>query len=197
MQNGGCNFSTPVWHETCQHSPISSQPPSGKSHRPMRGGHVSSWSCGEAIKPLGISRRHKDGQPRFCEDYRRTFNKLLIRKPWPMATLERNLDSLGTARFISVADVASAYWQIPVHPDDVERTALFVTNRGKYCFNRMPFGVCNVPWLFTEMAQKTLGHISELLIYMDDLCVLSATWESHIKSLESLFAALQEAGLTL
>ena len=166
----------------------------------MRGGHGCSWSCGEAIKPLGISFSIvacKDGQPRFCVDYRRTLNKLLIRKPWPMATLERNLDSLGTARFISVADVASAYWQIPVHPDHVERTALFVTNRGKYCFNRMPFGVCNAPWLFTEMAQKTLGHIPELLIYMDDLCVLSATWESHIKSLESLFAALQEAGLTL
>ena len=72
-----------------------------------------------------------------------------------------------------------------------------MTNRGKYCFNRMPFGVCNAPWLFTEMAQKTLGYIPELLIYMDDLCVLSATWESHIKSLESLFAALQEATLAL
>ena len=145
--------------------------------------------------PVTIVAR-KDGQPRFCVDYRRTLNKLLIRKPWPMATLERNLDSLGAARFISVADVATAYWQIPVHPDHVERTA-FVTSRGEYCFNRMLFGVCNAPWLFTEMAQKTLGHIPELLIYMDDLCVLSSTWESHISSLENLFAALQAAGLTL
>ena len=145
--------------------------------------------------PVTIVAR-KDGQPRFCVDFWRTLNKLLIRKPWSMATLERNLNSLGTTRFISVADVASAYWQVPVHPDHVERTA-FVTNRGKYCFNRMPFGVCNALWRFTEMAQKTLGHIPELLIYMDDLRLLSATWESHIKSLESLFAALQEAGLTL
>ena len=57
--------------------------------------------------PVTIVAR-KDGQPRFCVDYRRTLNKLLIRKPWPIATLERNLDSLGTARFISVADVAPA-----------------------------------------------------------------------------------------
>ena len=61
----------------------------------------------------------------------------------------------------------------------------------------MPFGVSNAPWLFTEMAHKTLGHISELLVYMDDLCVLSATWENHLKSLESMFVALQTAGLTL
>ena len=32
---------------------------------------------------------------------------------------------------------------------------------------------------------------------MDDLCVLSTTWENHLKSLESIFAALQAAGLTL
>ena len=34
----------------------------------------------------------------------------------------------------------------------------------------MPFGVCNAPWLFTEIAHETLGHIPELHIYMDDLC---------------------------
>ena len=90
--------------------------------------------------PVTIVAR-KDGQPRFCVDYRRSLNKLLVRKPWSMANLERNLDSVGAARFISIADVASAYWQIPVHPDHIERTA-FVTNRGKYCFNRMPFGGC-------------------------------------------------------
>ena len=32
---------------------------------------------------------------------------------------------------------------------------------------------------------------------MDDLCVLSTTWENQSKSLESMFAALQTAGLTL
>ena len=61
----------------------------------------------------------------------------------------------------------------------------------------MPFGVCDAPWLITEMAHKTSGSITALLIYMDDLCVLSATWESHLKSLESMFAALQAADLTL
>ena len=162
--------------------------------------------CVEAMVSRGVAEKRsspwgspvtivvrKDGQPRFCVDYRRTLNKLLIRKPWPKATIERNLDSLGAARFLDVADVATAYWQIPVHPDHVERTA-FVTSPGKYCLNRMPFGVYNAPLLFTEMAQKTLGHIPELLIYMGDLCVLSATWESHINSLDNLFAALQAAG---
>ena len=132
----------------------------------------------------------------ISSDYRRTLNKLRIRKPRPMATLKHKLDSLGVARFISVADVSIAYWQIPVHPDNVKRTA-FVTNYGKYFFNRMSFGICNAPWLFTKMPQGTLGHIPELLLCIDDSCVLSATWESHINPLDNLFAALQAAGLTL
>ena len=132
---------------------------------------------------------HKDGQPRFCVDYWSTINKHLIRKTWPMASLEENVDMVGGAQFISVADVQSAYWQIHVHPYHVESTA-FVTDTGKDCYKRMPFGVCNAPWLFTEMVRKTLGHIPELLVYMDDLSVLSATWENHVKWFESMLVAL-------
>ena len=145
--------------------------------------------------PVTIVAR-KDGQPRFCVDYRCTINEHLIRKSWPTANLGDNIDTVGGAKFMSVADVQSAYWQIPVHPDHVE-TKAFVTNSGKYCSKRMPFGVCNAPWLFTEMAHKTLGHIPELLIYTDDLCVFSTTWENHLKSLQSMFAALQAVDLTL
>ena len=80
-----------------------------------------------------------------------------------MANLEDNIDMVGGAKFISVADVQSAYWQILVHPDHVETTA-FVNNSGKYSYKRMVSGVFNAPWLFTEMAHKTLGHISSCIL---------------------------------
>ena len=81
--------------------------------------------------PVTIVAR-KDGQPRFFVDYRSTLNKHLVRKTWPMANLEDNVDTVGGAQFIGVADVQSAYWQIPVHPEHTESIA-FVTNSGKYC----------------------------------------------------------------
>ena len=113
-----------------------------------------------------------------------------------MAILGHNVDMVGGAKFISAAAVQSADWQIPARSGHVEVTA-FVTNSGKYWYKCMPVGVCNAPWLFTEMAHKTLRHIPELLIYMDDLCVLSETRENHLKPWESMFVALQAAGLTL
>ena len=72
--------------------------------------------------PVTIVAR-KDGQSRFRVDYRSTKNKHLIRTTWPMANLEDNTDMVGGARLINIADVQSAYWQIPVHPDHVETKA--------------------------------------------------------------------------
>ena len=57
--------------------------------------------------PVTIVAR-KDGQPRFCVDYRSTLNKHLIRKTWPRANHEDNLDTVGGAQYISAADVQSA-----------------------------------------------------------------------------------------
>ena len=48
--------------------------------------------------PVTIVAR-KDGQPRFFVDYRSTINKHLIRKTWPMADLEDNIDMVGGAEF--------------------------------------------------------------------------------------------------
>ena len=55
-----------------------------------------------------------DGSPRFCVDYRHTLNRHIIRKSWPMPNLESCLDAVGDALLISVADILSTFWQLPV-----------------------------------------------------------------------------------
>ena len=55
-----------------------------------------------------------DGSLRFCVDYRTTINKFLVRETWPMPDIESHIDIVGGANFITVCDVQSAYWQIPI-----------------------------------------------------------------------------------
>lgn len=141
----------------------------------------------------------KNDSPRFRVDYRHTLNRHIVRKSWPLPNLETCLDSVGTAAFISVADIKSAFWQLPVAEDHIERTA-FVTPTGNYCFHRMLSGVCNAPWLFQHIMSMTLGHLgpeSGILSYMDGINVVNPTFETHLASLEQLLTALQAAGLTL
>ena len=116
-----------------------------------------------------------------------------------MPNLEPCLDAVGDALYISVADILSAFWQLPVAEGHVDRTA-FVTPRGKYCFKCMPFGAANAPWLFQHVMSLALGHLgpdSGILSYIDYLICINHTFESHLVSLEKMFAALYVAGLTL
>ena len=64
-----------------------------------------------------------DGSPRFCVDYRHTLNRHLVRKTWPMPNIDTHLDAVGGAKFITVADVQSAFHQLPVAEADIESTA--------------------------------------------------------------------------
>ena len=101
--------------------------------------------------------------------------------------------------FVTVADVQSAFHQLPVADSDIESTD-FVTDKSKYCFKCMPSGVCNAPWLYqrvTSLAIGDTGSASGWFCYMDDLVACSATWDHHVQLLDRMFSALQKAGLTI
>ena len=88
-----------------------------------------------------------DGTPRSCVDYRSTIYKNLVRKSWHMPDMNAHIDTVvAGAKFISVCDVQNAYHQIPVAEADQDQTA-FVTQKGKWVFKRLPFGIANAPFL--------------------------------------------------
>ena len=101
-----------------------------------------------------------------------------------MPNVEPHIDTVGGAKFITVCDVQSAYWQISITKKDCHKTAC-VTSKGKYVF--MP----------THLAFANSGRRSGLLVYMEDVIACSVTWEAHPRLLEDMFRALQAAGLTL
>ena len=116
-----------------------------------------------------------------------------------MLDIESHIDTVGGARFITVCDVQSAYWQILIAKKNCHKTA-FVTSKGKYVFKVLPFGIANAPWIFQRvmsLAFANFGQPSGSLVYMDDVIACSATWEAHLSLLEDMFRALQTAGLTL
>ena len=117
-----------------------------------------------------------------------------------MPDIESHTDIVGGAKFITVCDVQSAYWQIPIVKKDCHKTASSVTSKGKYVFKVLPFGIVNAPWIFQRvmsLAFTNFGQPSGLLVYMDDVIACSATWEAHLRLLEDMFRAFQATGLTL
>ena len=94
---------------------------------------TSPWSS-----PIILVKK-KDGEMRFCIDYRK-LNTVTTGQAHPLPRVDDILDSLGDAHYFSTLDLKSAYWQISVDEKDRHKTA-FVTQRGLFEFNRMPFGL--------------------------------------------------------
>ncbi|UYV72392.1 POLR2A [Cordylochernes scorpioides] len=58
----------------------------------------------------------RDKTKRFCIDYRKV-NELISSDVHPLPRIEDILDRLAQAKYFSTADISSAYWQVPIHPD--------------------------------------------------------------------------------
>ena len=75
-------------------------------------------------------------QGQICVDFRR-LNLATKKDVYLLPRVNDLLDSLGKADYFTVLDLQSGFWQIPLHPEDMEKTA-FSTARGRYEFLVMP-----------------------------------------------------------
>ena len=143
--------------------------------------------------------KKRDGSYRFAVDYR-ALNKITKPISLPMMSFENVVESLGDgkAKIFSVLDCASGFWQIKLDPSTAHKTA-FVSHKGVYQFRRLPFGLMNSPSVFSLAVGDALRKMNwkNLLIYVDDLCIFSKDFDSHLIHLEEVFKALQKANLKI
>jgi hypothetical protein len=92
------------------------------------------------------------GTWRPCIDYRR-LNLVTIKDVYPLPRIDEMLDALNGARYFTCVDLKSGYWQIPLDPQDKEKTA-FSVRRGHYQFRVMPFGLSNAPAHFQRIMDR-------------------------------------------
>lgn len=152
---------------------------------------TSPWSS-----PIVMVRK-PDGQYRFCVDYRK-LNKVTERDAYPLPFISNTLDKLRDARYLSSLDIKSAYWQVPMSPECKAFTAFTVPGRGLFQFRRMPFGLHNAPATWQRLIDRVLSHMEQyVFVYLDDIVVVTQTFERHLEVLREVFFRLREAGLTV
>src|SRR3954453_2227418 len=139
----------------------------------------------------------KDEMKRFCVDYRR-LNKVTKPDRFPLPRIDDLLESFRTANWFTTMDLASEYWQIEMNEEDKEKTA-FITHKGLYEFNIMPFDLRNAPGTYQHLMNYILqDYIGKFIaVYLDDIIIYSKTFEQHIDHVKLIFKALRKAILKI
>lgn len=140
----------------------------------------------------------KDGSLRLCLDSR-TLNSLSSKDSYPIPYVSSILDSLGGAKYLSTIDLTAAFWQIPLEESSKEKTAFTVPKRGLFHFVRMPFGLHGASSRMMRLMDKIFGPEFEgkVFYYLDDIIIISTSFEEHMSLLRKVRQKLSDAGLTI
>lgn len=138
-----------------------------------------------------------DGSTRVCVDFRK-LNAITVKDSYSLPRVDESLDCLGKAKFFTTLDLQSAYHQVPMHENSIDKTA-FSCHRGLFAFTSMPFGLVNAGACFQRLMDIVLSGLNWVfcLVYMDDIICWSSDEFEHIDRLRKIFERLRRHHLKL
>ena len=167
---------------------------------------ISPWASPVVIVP-NKSAPGEPPQRRMCEDFRRLNKQLPEVKNMsggkgcislvPLPKIDELYTKLQGYKVFSTLDLWSGYYHIGLSDSAKPKTAFVVSGMGKFEFNRVPFGLAQVPAYFQRLINEVLTDCNFAMGYLDDNIIFSKTEEEHLQHLEEIFECLRKAGLKL
>lgn len=140
----------------------------------------------------------KDGKSRFCLDSRK-LNSVTKKDAYCLPYVSEILDNLKDARYLSSIDLSKSFWQIPIKKEHREKTAFYVPGRGTFQFKVTAFGLTNAPATQQRLVDSLFGpeFESNVFVFIDDVIIISKTFEEHLSLLLRVLEKLYSANLTI
>lgn len=145
------------------------------------------------VSPMVIVR--KNSKLRICLDPT-DVNKNIQRRYYPLKSIEEIAARVHGSRYFTLLDCTRGFWQIKVSKR-TEPYLAFSTPWGRYCFQRLPFGLASAPEVFSEIMNRILDGIEHTEISMDDILVHASTKEELEKTTQLIIDRLQASNLKL
>ena len=136
-----------------------------------------------------------DGSWRPTGDYRR-LNNVTVPDQYPLPNVLDFTANLAGKKFFTKLDLVKGYYQVPMHPSDIPKTAV-VTPFGLWEWTRMPFGVRNAAQSFQRLMDQVLDGLPFCFVYLDDILIASATESQHLDDVRAVLERLHANGLVI
>ena len=119
----------------------------------------------------------------ICVDLK-PLNENVLREVHRMPKVDTTLAQLSGATLFSKLDVNSGFWQIPL-AEESKLLTTFITPFGRFCFNKLPFGISSAPEIFQRHMNNVLSGLPGVLCHVDDILVYKRIQATGITSKES------------
>ena len=146
---------------------------------------------------------------RFCIDYRQ-INAACLTQNYCLDTPETMFQRVEGCRFFTALDIRAAFHQARLSGEpgsagaaagpraSAKAVTAFYWRKQCWVFNRLPFGWKNSTVVFQRIMDTVLGdagltHCAQA--FVDDVLIASPDFETHIKDVQAVLAALNAAGL--
>ncbi|GKV46151.1 hypothetical protein SLEP1_g53159 [Rubroshorea leprosula] len=151
--------------------------------------------CEWVANPVLVKKAN--GKWRMCIDYT-NLNNACPKDCYPMPSIDKLVEAASGNERLSLLDAYSGYHQVPMAPEDEEKTAFYAGDE-IYCYVVMPFGLKNAGATYQKMVtivfRAQIGK--NLEVYVDDIVVKSLKAENHLADLDETFNNLKKNRMRL
>ena len=135
---------------------------------------------------------------RVCLDFR-SANKAIVNLHYALPKISDCLDRMGGHTYFSSCDLASGYFNVPLHESCRGITA-FETDNEKWEWTVLPQGLAVSPPIFADRMSEIFQQLrleQVLTQYFDDCVIHTNNFGKHLVALEKFFQILRECKVFL
>ena len=133
-----------------------------------------------------------DGKVRICVDLTK-LNESVQRERHILPSVEQTLGQLAGGQVFSKLDANSEFWQIPLSKKSSLLTT-FIPPFGRFCFNRLPFGITSAPEHFQKRMSAILAGIDGVVCMVDDILEVAALKNNMISDWMQHYSEFRRQG---
>ena len=133
------------------------------------------WCTGMVVVPK------KSGNVRICVNLK-PLNESILREVHPLPKVDETLAQLSGARVFTKLDA--------------NRLTTFITPTGRFCFNKLPFGISSAPEHFQNRMSAILSELDGVVFQMDNVLIFGKDQQEHDARLFNALTRISTAGVT-